>query len=134
MVKNTGDVRDVGLIPGLGRSPGEGNAEGNGVRKCIPVFLPGKPHGQGNPAGYNSWGGKESDTTEHTYTHTQRVLNFNYIPTAPFVHLISHFRLHPNKQIGEGNGTPLHFLAWKIPWMEEPGGLQSMGSLRVRHD
>ena len=25
-------------------------------------------------------------------------------------------------------------LAWKIPWMEEPGGLQSMGSLRVRHD
>ena len=25
-------------------------------------------------------------------------------------------------------------LAWKIPWMEEPGGLQSMESLRVRHD
>ena len=25
-------------------------------------------------------------------------------------------------------------LAWKIPWMEEPGGLQSMGSLRAGHD
>ena len=25
-------------------------------------------------------------------------------------------------------------LAWKIPWMEEPSGLQSMGSWRVRHD
>ena len=25
-------------------------------------------------------------------------------------------------------------LAWKILWMEEPGRLQSMGSLRVRHD
>ena len=25
-------------------------------------------------------------------------------------------------------------LAWKIPWTEEPGGLQSMGSLRVEHD
>ena len=25
-------------------------------------------------------------------------------------------------------------LAWKIPWAEEPGGLQSMGSLRVGHD
>ena len=24
-------------------------------------------------------------------------------------------------------------LAWKIPWTEEPGRLQSMGSLRVRH-
>ena len=25
-------------------------------------------------------------------------------------------------------------LAWKIPWMEEPGKLQSMGSQRVGHD
>ena len=25
-------------------------------------------------------------------------------------------------------------LAWKIPWMEKPGGLQSMGSQRVRHN
>ena len=25
-------------------------------------------------------------------------------------------------------------LAWTIPWMEEPGGLQSMGSQRDRHD
>ena len=25
-------------------------------------------------------------------------------------------------------------LAWNIPWMEEPSRLQSMGSLRVRHD
>ena len=25
-------------------------------------------------------------------------------------------------------------LAWKIPWTEEPGGLQSMGSLRVQHN
>ena len=25
-------------------------------------------------------------------------------------------------------------LAWRIPWTEEPGGLQYMGSHRVRHD
>ena len=25
-------------------------------------------------------------------------------------------------------------LAWRIPWTEEPGGLQSMGSQRVGHD
>ena len=36
--------------------------------------------------------------------------------------------------IGEGNGTHSSTLAWKIPWAEEPGGLQSMGSLRVGHD
>ena len=27
----------------------------------------------------------------------------------------------------EGNGNPLSTLAWKIPWTEEPGKLQSMG-------
>ena len=36
--------------------------------------------------------------------------------------------------LGEGNGTPLHYFAWKIPWMEEPGGLQSMGLLGVGQD
>ena len=30
--------------------------------------------------------------------------------------------------------THSSILAWKIPWMEEPGGLSSMGSQRVRHD
>ena len=32
------------------------------------------------------------------------------------------------------NATHSSTLAWKIQWMEEPGRLQSMGSLRVRHD
>ena len=36
--------------------------------------------------------------------------------------------------IGEGNGNPLHILAWEIPCTEKPGGLQSMGSQRVGHD
>ena len=30
--------------------------------------------------------------------------------------------------------THSSILAWKIPWTEEPGGLQSMGSQRVGHD
>ena len=30
--------------------------------------------------------------------------------------------------------THSSILAWKIPWMEEPGGLQFMGSQRVGHD
>ena len=36
--------------------------------------------------------------------------------------------------VGEGNGTPLQYSCLENPWMEEPGGLQSMGSLRVGHD
>ena len=36
----------------------------------------------------------------------------------------------PEKAVAPHSNT----LAWKIPWTEEPGRLQSMGSLRVRHD
>ena len=35
---------------------------------------------------------------------------------------------------GEGNGNPLQYLAWEVPWTEEPGRLQSMGLPRVGHD
>ena len=35
---------------------------------------------------------------------------------------------------GEGMATHSSILAWKIPWTEEPGGLQSRGSQRVWHD
>ena len=37
---------------------------------------------------------------------------------------------HTEKAMAPHSST----LAWKIPWTEEPGGLQSMGSRRVRHD
>ena len=56
---NSGDIRDVGLIPGLGGSPGEGN--GNPLQySCLE-----------NPmarslVGYGPQGRKESDTTEET--------------------------------------------------------------------
>ena len=50
----------------------------------------------------------------------------NYIPNGFFTTLKVSF--------GEGNGKPLSTLAWKISWTEEPGRLQSMGSLPVWHD
>ena len=34
----------------------------------------------------------------------------------------------------KGMATHSSILAWKIPWMEEPGRLQSMGSQRVGHN
>ena len=34
----------------------------------------------------------------------------------------------------EGKATHSSILAWRIPWTEKPGGPQSMGSQRVRHD
>ena len=35
---------------------------------------------------------------------------------------------------GGGRDSPLQYLAWEVPWTEEPGGLQSMGSQRAGHD
>ena len=35
---------------------------------------------------------------------------------------------------GGGHGNHSIILAWRIPWTEEPGGLQSIGSCRVEHD
>ena len=40
------------------------------------------------------------------------------------------YKIHAEKAMAPHSST----LAWKIPWMEEPGRLQSMGSLRVRRD
>ena len=34
----------------------------------------------------------------------------------------------------EGMAIHSSILAWRIPWTEEPGGLQSIGSQRIRHD
>ena len=47
------------------------------------------------------------------------------------------FNFHSTRsslQRRQGNGTHSSTLAWKITWTEEPGRLQSMGSLRVRKD
>ena len=75
-----------------------------------PVLLPGKFHGPRSLVGYSPWGPEESDTTERLHFH------FSLSCT------------------GEGNGNPLQYFAWKIPWMDKPGRLQSMGSLRVGPD
>ena len=47
-----------------------------------------------------------------------------------FRHFWSVFLCHAEKAMAPHSST----LAWKIPWMEEPGGLQFMGPLRVGHD
>ena len=44
--------------------------------------------------------------------------------------LFTYLKLFREKAMAPHSGT----LAWEIPWTEEPGRLQSMGSLRVRHD
>ena len=50
--------------------------------------------------------------------------------TVVSLYLRSGSKLGAEKAMAPHSST----LAWKIPWTEEPGGLQSMGLLRVRHD
>ena len=38
------------------------------------------------------------------------------------------------RSFGGGNGSPLQYSCWKLPWAEEPGGLQSMGPQKVGHN
>ena len=38
------------------------------------------------------------------------------------------------RTFGVGNGNPLQYSCWEIPWREDPGELQSMGSQGVGHD
>ena len=43
-------------------------------------------------------------------------------------------RLGQEDALDKGMATHSNILAWIIPWIEEPGGLQSTGSQRVGHD
>ena len=73
-----------------------------------PVLLPGKSHGRRSLVGCSPWGCQELDTTERLHFHFYAL----------------------EKEMA----TPSSVLAWRIPGMGEPGGLQSMGSLRVGHN
>ena len=42
--------------------------------------------------------------------------------------------MNSSQRYEKAMAPPSSTLAWKIPWTEEPGGLQSMGSRRVGHD
>ena len=58
---------------------------------------------------------------------------------APHPLLLEHFfgytdYLAPNFELEKAMEPHSSTLAWKIPWAEEPGRLQSMGSQRVGHD
>ena len=117
---NTGTTGNTDSIPGSGRSPGGGH--GNQLQcSCL-----GEPHGPRSLAGCSPQGRKESDMTE--VTQNPRTV-FHYVCLDLSSFKFSYF-VYQRRQ---WHPTPV-LLPGKIPWMEEPGRLQSMGSLRVGHD
>ena len=104
-------------------------------------LLPGEFHGQRRLAGYSPWDHKELDMTEwltlsleneetvtplsnDSHASTGQLLSLYTIayPLSKFITFIFFYGNHSST------------FAWKIPWVEEPGRLQSMESQRVGHD
>ena len=70
------------------------------------VLLPGKSHGRRSLVGCSPWGDEELEMTGQLHFHA----------------------------LEKDMATRSSVLAWRVPGMEEPGGLPSMGFHRVRHD
>ena len=94
--------------------------------------------GQGGLECCNSWGRKESETTER--------LNWTELRASFVAQMVKNLTEMQETQemwfwslgwedpLEEEMTTYSSILAWRIPWTEEPGGLQSMGSQRVRYN
>ena len=89
-------------------------------------WTPGVGDGQGGLACCSSWDCKVSNTTERLDWTELNVSHSVLSSSLQFGCLVGGLE----KAMAPHSST----LAWKIPWTEEPRGLQSMGSLRVRHD
>ena len=73
----------------------------------------------------------------HTLSSIYYLLIFFYDGHSDWYEVIPHYKfdLHFSNEWSEKAMAPhSSTLAWKIPWTEQPGRLQSMGSLRVGHD
>ena len=109
-----------------------------------------KIHGQRSLVGYSPWGPEESDTTERHFlkffiiyfihwasSMVQWVKNLPAMQKTQKTEVRSLGWDDPlDEEMASLHTNKFHssILIWKIPWTEEPGGLQSMGSQRIRHN
>ena len=89
--------------------------------------------------GYSPWGCKESDMTEQLHSLTHSDLNSTSLVVQTVKCLPTMWEtwvqsLGQEDLLEKEMATHSSILAWKIPWMEEPGRLQSMGLQRTGHN
>ena len=125
-----------------------------------PVLLPGESHGRRSLVGCSPWGREESDMTERLHFHFSHSCigegNGNPLQCSCLenprgggawwaaIYGVAQSRTQLKRlsssssssvfMFREGNGNPLQYSCLENPWTEEPGGLQSVVSLRVGHD
>ena len=102
---NAGDIRDAGLNPGSGRFPGEGN---------------------GNPLQYSDQIRSDQSLSRVWLFATPWIAARQ--ASLSITNSRSSLRLMSIESVMPSSHLILCITAWEIPWTEEPGGLQSMGS------
>ena len=153
MVRICLQCRRPGLNPCVGKIPWRRKWQ------LTPIFLPGESHGQRSLASHNPGGHKESGTTERlTHLHHQQIeeqvselillglivflwydggmgfLVAQMVKNLPTVQETWVQSLGREDFLEKRMAVHSSILSWRIPWTEEPGGLQSTGSQRVGHD
>ena len=131
MVKNLpANTGDLGSIPGLGRSPGEGNGYPL-QHSCLEKSM--------------NRGAWQATVTGITKSWTLNDLHFTSLPRGASL-VVQRVKCLPAMQetwvqsLGQEDplekemATHSSTLAWKIPWTEKPGRLQSIGSRTVGHN
>ena len=110
-------MKAVGRVPGAPRSPMSGPEVCLGGGKCA---CTGRGWGMGSRRPCKLYFSLASLVVQ---TVEESACNVGYSGSIPGL----------GRSPGKGIHSHSSILAWKIPWTEEPGGLQSMGSQRVRH-
>ena len=85
-------------------------------------------------ATYSPWDCKESDTTEQLTLSLWASLVAQKVKNLPVLWETWVQSLGQEDLLEEELATHSSILFWRIPWTEEPGRLQSVGSQRVRQD
>ena len=132
--KSTCNAGDQGSIPELGRCPGEGNGY-TFQYSCLENSMERGAWWATVHKVVKSWT-CVSDSLTHNHTHTY---SFTLIPCSSDGQRIflqcrrPRFDPWVGKILSRSKWQPTT-LAWRIPWTEEPSGLQSLGLQRAGHD
>ena len=131
--------RDLGLIPGSRRYHGEGRGYPLHY-SCLENFMDREACGLQSMGSQRVGYDWQTNTQQWQHTHTHTHTHTHIFPSGSAVKnpaAVQEMQVQPLSQeepLEEGMATHSSMLARKIPWAEEPDGLQSIGSQGVRHD
>ena len=128
---------DLGLIPGLGRSPGEGNGyplQYPDLENSMDYIVHGIAKSQTQLSDFHKCNEELLALTMHPRGLARWLSRWKNLPAVQKSQETWVRSLDEEDPLEEEMAPHSSYLAWRIPWTEEPGGLQSIGLQRVRQD